>query len=153
MAHRFLYIVSMVGLSALLALTGRHSFLKAFESFILCLLAVFTPWSAINLIDFYVIHKGKYDIQSIFQVDGGIYGRFNPQALIAYGIGIVVQIPFMNTPMYAGPVPKYLDGADLSWVIGLLLTSPLYYWLASRDTHYRRRQAGASVARQPAGQS
>jgi NCS1 family nucleobase:cation symporter-1 len=57
-----------------------------------------------------------------------------------------VQIPFMNTPMYAGPVPKYLDGADLSWVVGLLLTSPVYYWLASRDTVYRRRQNGAQVA-------
>src|SRR5262245_24354767 len=42
--HRSLYIVAMVGVSALLALTGRHGFLKAFESFILCLLAVFTPW-------------------------------------------------------------------------------------------------------------
>ena len=40
----------------------------------------------------------------------------------------------MNTPMYAGPVPGYLDGADLSWVIGLVLTSPLYYWLATRNT-------------------
>jgi NCS1 family nucleobase:cation symporter-1 len=47
-------------------------------------------------------------------------------------------------------VPKYLDGADLSWLIGLLLTSPLYYWLASRDSHYRRRQAGASVGRRTA---
>ena len=52
----------------------------------------------------------------------------------------------MNTPMYAGPVPKYLDGADLSWLVGLLLTSPLYYWLASRDTMYRRRQKHAQVA-------
>ncbi len=58
--------------------------------------------------------------RSIFQADRGIYGRFNPQALIACGIGIAVQIRFMNTPMYAGPVPKYLDGADLSWVIRLL---------------------------------
>jgi len=32
----------------------------------------------------------------------------------------------------------------------LLLTSPLYYWLASRDSHYRRRQAGASVVRRTA---
>lgn len=107
---------------------------------VLALLVVLVPWTAIDLIDFYVIHKGKYDIQSIFQADGGIYGRFNPQALIVYGTGIVAQIPFMNTPMHAGPVSKYLDGADLSWVIGLLLTSPRYYWLASRDSSYRRRQ-------------
>lgn len=128
------------------AIGASTNFVANLVDLVLALLVVLVPWTAINLIDFYVIHKGKYDIQSIFQVDGGIYGRFNPQALIAYAIGIVVQIPFMNTPMYAGAVPKYLDGADLSWIVGLLLTSPVYYWLASRDTSYRRRQNGARVA-------
>lgn len=61
------------------------------------------PWTSINLIDFYVTHKGKYDIRSIFRVDGGIYRRFNPQAMIAYEIGIGVQIPLVNAPMYTGP--------------------------------------------------
>jgi NCS1 family nucleobase:cation symporter-1 len=127
------------------AIGASTNFVANLVDLVLALLVVLVPWTTINLIDFYVIHKGKYDIQSIFEADGGIYGRFNPQALIAYAIGIVVQIPFMNTPMYAGPVPKYLGGADLSWVIGLLLTSPLYYWLASRDTVYRRRQKRTNI--------
>jgi trigonelline permease len=130
------------------AIGASTNFVGNLVDLVLALLVVLVPWTAINLIDFYVIHKGNYDIQSIFQADGGLYGRFNPQALIAYVIGIVVQIPFMNTPMYAGPVPKYLDGADLSWVIGLVLTSPLYYWLATRDTNYRRRTMSANIARQ-----
>uniref|UniRef100_E1TJJ2 Permease for cytosine/purines uracil thiamine allantoin n=1 Tax=Burkholderia sp. (strain CCGE1003) TaxID=640512 RepID=E1TJJ2_BURSG len=131
------------------AIGASTNFVGNLVDLVLALLVVLVPWTAINLIDFYVIHKGHYDIGSIFKVDGGIYGRFNPQALIAYAIGILVQIPFMNTPMYAGPVPKYLDGADLSWVIGLVLTSPLYYWLATRDTQYRRKAMRAEVARQP----
>ncbi|MBW9104327.1 purine-cytosine permease family protein [Paraburkholderia phenoliruptrix] len=131
------------------AIGASTNFVGNLVDLVLALLVVLVPWTAINLIDFYVIHKGHYDIGSIFKVDGGIYGRFNPQALIAYAIGILVQIPFMNTPMYAGPVPKYLDGADLSWVIGLVLTSPLYYWLATRDTQYRRKTMRAEVARQP----
>ena len=45
----------------------------------------------------------------------------------------------MNTPMYTGPIPGYLAGADLSWILGLAVTSPLYYWLATRDSEYRRR--------------
>ncbi|MNO46078.1 Permease for cytosine/purine, uracil, thiamine, allantoin [compost metagenome] len=113
---------------------------------VLVLLVVLVPWTAINLIDFYVIHKGDYDIQSIFKVDGGIYGRYNPQALIAYAVGIVVQIPFMNTPLYVGPISEHINGADLSWVVGLLVTSPLYGWLASRDSAYRRRQTSAKLA-------
>jgi purine-cytosine permease-like protein len=49
-------------------------------------------------------------------------------------IGIVVQIPFMNTPLYTGPVAGHVGGADLSWIIGLLATGPIYYALARRTT-------------------
>ena len=122
------------------AIFASADFISHFVDLVLALLVVLVPWTAINLIDFYAIHKGNYDISSIFQVDGGIYGRYNPQALLAYGIGIVVQIPFMNTPLYVGPVSAWINGADLSWLTGLLVTSPLYYWLASRNSAYPRRQ-------------
>ncbi|WP_186236990.1 purine-cytosine permease family protein [Burkholderia gladioli] len=140
---RAVFSIVILAACCYFAIGVSTNFVSSLVDLVLALLVVLVPWTAINLIDFYVIHKGDYDIQSIFRVDGGIYGRFNPQALIAYAVGILVQIPFMNTPMYAGPVPGYLDGADLSWVIGLVLTSPLYYWLATRDTAYRRRQADA----------
>lgn len=124
------------------AIGASADFISHFVDLVLALLVVLVPWTAINLIDFYAIHKGNYDIQSIFRVDGGIYGRYNPQALLAYAIGIAVQIPFMNTPLYVGPISRHINGADLSWLMGLLVTSPLYYWLATRDTEYRRRQNG-----------
>ncbi|WP_035512359.1 purine-cytosine permease family protein [Paraburkholderia nodosa] len=121
------------------AVGASKDFVGHFVDLVLALLVVLVPWTAINLIDFYVIHKGQYDVQSIFRVDGGIYGRFNPQALIAYAVGILVQIPFMNTPMYVGSFSAHLDGADLSWLVGIVVTTPLYLWLATRDTAYRRR--------------
>ena len=49
--------------------------------------------------------------------------------------------------MYAGPVPKYLGGADLSWVIGLLPTSLLDCRPASRNGACRRMHASADIAR------
>jgi NCS1 family nucleobase:cation symporter-1 len=137
----------IVLLSCCVAAVGASAdFIGHFVDMVLVLLVVLVPWTAINLIDFYAIHKGKYDIDSIFQVDGGIYGRYNPQALLAYAIGIAVQIPFMNTPLYVGPVSAHINGADLSWLVGLLVTSPLYFWLASRDTAYRRRMTGGKLA-------
>ncbi|MBV4491852.1 purine-cytosine permease family protein [Pseudomonas oryzicola] len=141
-------VLSLVVLSAccVVAVFASADFIGHFVDMVLVLLVVLVPWTAINLIDFYAIHKGDYDIQSIFQVDGGIYGRYNPQALIAYAVGIVVQIPFMNTPLYVGPIAEHINGADLSWLVGLAVTSPLYWWLASRDSAYRRRQASAKVA-------
>lgn len=128
------------------AVGASKDFIGHFVDLVLALLVVLVPWTAINLIDFYVIHKGQYDVDSIYRVDGGIYGRFNPQALIAYAVGIVVQIPFMNTPIYVGSFSSHLDGADLSWLVGIVVTVPLYLWLASRDTVYRRRQSPAVSA-------
>ncbi|WP_412462318.1 purine-cytosine permease family protein [Pseudomonas sp. SC11] len=141
-------VLSLMVLAAcsVVAVFASSDFIGHFVDMVLVLLVVLVPWTAINLIDFYAIHKGQYDIQSIFQVDGGRYGRYNPQALIAYTIGILVQIPFMNTPLYVGPVSAHIDGADLSWLVGLAVTTPLYAWLASRDSAYRRRQRGTELA-------
>ncbi|WDY55698.1 purine-cytosine permease family protein [Pseudomonas sp. PSKL.D1] len=141
-------VLSLIVLAAccVVAVFASADFIGHFVDMVLVLLVVLVPWTAINLIDFYVIHKGDYDIQSIFKVDGGIYGRYNPQALIAYAVGIVVQIPFMNTPLYVGPISEHINGADLSWLVGLVITSPLYWWLASRDSAYRRRQVSAKLA-------
>ncbi|MCE0914593.1 purine-cytosine permease family protein [Pseudomonas sp. NMI760_13] len=141
-------VLSLIVLAAccVVAVFASADFIGHFVDMVLVLLVVLVPWTAINLIDFYVIHKGDYDIDSIFKVDGGIYGRYNPQALIAYAVGIAVQIPFMNTPLYVGPVSAHINGADLSWLVGLAITSPLYWWLASRDSEYRRRQVSAKLA-------
>jgi NCS1 family nucleobase:cation symporter-1 len=64
---------------------------------------------------------------------------------VAYAVGIVVQIPFMNTPLYVGPISAHINGADLSWLVGLVVTSPLYFWLASRDSAYKRRLEGGKL--------
>ena len=127
--HRFLYVVSMVGVSALLALSGRHSFLKEFEAFILCLLAVFTPWSAINLIDYYCFTRSRYDVPALSDPDGR-YGRWNLTGIVIYLIGILVQIPFLSTSFYTGPLVEPLGGVDVSWIVGLLVPGILYYLFA-----------------------
>ena len=136
--HRLLYIVAMVGVSALLALTGRHSFLKAFEAFILCLLAVFTPWSAINLVDYYCFTRSRYDVPALSDPDGR-YGRWNTTGIVIYLIGIVVQIPFLSTAFYTGPLVEPLGGVDISWIVGLLVPGILYYALDAPRSAARRR--------------
>ena len=46
--------------------------------------------------------------QGLLQRDGGRYGRWNAVGLSTYAIGILVQIPFMVTPMYTGPLAEPL---------------------------------------------
>ena len=132
----------VLGGSCLVALSASANFISQFIGLILTLLLVLVPWACINLIDFYLVKRGRYDIASIFRADGGIYGRFNPHAITAYAIGILVQLPFANTALYVGPYANYLEGADLSWLAGLLVTCPLYYCLATRGRARESLQQG-----------
>jgi len=128
---RLVYIVSMVGLSTTLALLGQHSFLHIFKSFILFLLAFFTPWSAINLVDFYWVTRSRYDLNALSDPNGR-YGRWNWVGISVYLIGIVIQLPFLATGFYTGPMVEKLGDTDISWIIGLVIPGLLYYWAARR---------------------
>ncbi|MCP2336521.1 purine-cytosine permease family protein [Actinomadura rupiterrae] len=126
---RTLYIAGFLALSVLVALLASHDFLTNFKNFVLLLLTVFTPWSAINLVDYYLVSKERVDIPALYDPNGR-YGRWNIVALGCYVVGIVAQIPFLSQTLYTGPVTKMIGGADISWIIGLVLTAALYYPLA-----------------------
>lgn len=135
---RTIVVIGLVLLTLLLAVLGKDSFLVNYTNFILLLLYVLVPWTAINLVDYYLVRHGVYDVASFMRQDGGIYGRANVAALVCYVFGILIQIPFVSTTLYTGPVARALHGADLSWLIGLALTSPLYYLLARTGLAARR---------------
>lgn len=116
-----------------IAIAMASQFDAAYAGFLELLMAIMVPWSAINLVDYYILRHGSYDIPSFFAADGGVYGRFNIPALLAYIFGLVVQIPFLANELYEGPVARFFGGADLSWVFGLSLTG-LAYMLAVRAT-------------------
>ncbi|MBZ8177455.1 cytosine permease [Corynebacterium poyangense] len=129
---RIISILIMTTISCLIALLGRDEFLPAFSSFLLFLLTFFIPWSAINLADFYWISKEKYDVPALADPDGR-YGRWNVSALIAFIGGILIQLPFVATHFYTGPLVAKLGGADISWIVGLVATTVLYLALRPLD--------------------
>ncbi|WPO99640.1 cytosine permease [Pseudomonas sp. HR96] len=126
---RMAYILAMVAMATLLALLGKDSFLKDFSAFILFLLAFFTPWSAINLVDYYCITRERYDIPALSDPDGR-YGRWNLAGIAVYIIGVLVQMPFISTHFYTGPLVASLGDTDISWIIGLIVPAVLYYLVA-----------------------
>jgi nucleobase:cation symporter-1, NCS1 family len=125
------------------ALLGKDSFIANYTNFILLLLYVLVPWTAINLVDYYLLRHGHYDVDSFFRHDGGIYGRVNTVAVCCYVLGILVQLPFIDNKLYQGSIAKALGGADLSWIVGLAITAPAYYWLAKRARATDDARAGA----------
>jgi len=129
---RALVALALFSISLAVALLGKDDFMVNYTNFILLLLYVLVPWTAINLVDYYLVMHGSYHVPSFFRRDGGVYGYFNWTAVLCYFIGIIVQIPFMATDIYSGYIAQKMNGADISWIVGLLVISPLYYWLASR---------------------
>jgi nucleobase:cation symporter-1, NCS1 family len=121
-------VITLVGLA--IALFAAGNFLTNYTNFILLLLYVLVPWTAINLVDFYLVRHGDYDVAAFFTPEGGVYGRFNKAAIFCYILGIVIQLPFVSTAMYTGPVAKALNGVDLSWIVGIAIISPTYYFIA-----------------------
>ncbi|OAR23254.1 sulfonate ABC transporter substrate-binding protein [Streptomyces sp. ERV7] len=131
-AVRAAYIVGFITVSMVIALAASDDFLTNFKNFVLLLLTVFTPWSAINLVDYYLISRERVDIPALYDPDGR-YGRWNVTALTCYVVGVAVQIPFLATKLYTGAITKKLDGADISWIVALVVTSGVY-WLWARRT-------------------
>lgn len=130
---RLVYVIVMIGAAMWLALAGRHAFLKEFSSFILFLLAFFTPWSAINLVDYYFITRDRYDVPALYDPNGR-YGRWNATGIAIYVIGVLVQLPFISSGFYTGPFVDRLGGTDISWIVGLAVPALLYFFIARRST-------------------
>lgn len=116
-------------LSLVLALVGADNFLVYYSNFLALLLYVLVPWTAINLVDYYLVKHGDYRVEDFFRQDGGVYGRFNWAAIICYVLGAIIQIPFMVTALYTGPVGAALGGVDISWIVGLVVICPAYYFI------------------------
>ncbi|MET0757784.1 MAG: cytosine permease [Mycobacterium sp.] len=117
--------------SVLIALLASADFLENFRNFVLLILMAFTPWSAINLVDYYLISKERVDIPALYDPDGR-YGRWNVTALVSYAIGIAIQVPFLAQRLYTGPLVDHLGGADISWLVGLFGTAAIYYLWARK---------------------
>lgn len=128
---RAVFIGVFITVSVLIALLATKDFLNNFRNFILTLLMVFTPWSAINLVDFYLVSKERVDIPALYDRFGR-YGSWNITALVSYVVGIAVQIPFMAQSLYTGPITEFIGGADISWLVGLFVTAAIYYPWAKR---------------------
>lgn len=113
-------------LTLLIALLIPDAYLGSFTDFVIMMLYFLVPWTAVNLVDFYLVRHGKYAIAEMFSPKG-IYGNWAWRGVAAYLIGFVAMIPFFSTTFFSGPVATALGGADMSFVVGLLVSGILYY--------------------------
>ncbi|SDX04956.1 nucleobase:cation symporter-1, NCS1 family [Arthrobacter sp. cf158] len=110
-----------------IALFARDNFILFYTNFLSFLMYVLVPWTAINLVDYYLLRHGDYRVEDFFKRDGGVYGRFNWVAIGSYIAGALIQVPFSATAIYTGPLAAAMGGVDISWIVGLVVVAPLYY--------------------------
>ena len=118
------------------------------------MLYLLVPWTATNLVDFFVVRRGHYAITDLF-TPSGIYRAWGRRGLTAYAIGFVAEIPFMVLPgiagfKYTGPLAKHISGVDISWIVGLLAAA-LSYYLLTRSFDPRSEAAAIEASDQELG--
>ena len=143
-SRRMVALLLAAVLSIGMALAASRDFVSRFSDLLAVLLYLFTPWTAINLVDFYWVRKCHYSVREIFNPHG-IYGRWSWRGLLAYGVGFAAMIPFFSTGLYVGPVARALGGADLAMLVGLPVSSIVYLW-SCRSLDIEKEWAAAALA-------
>ena len=143
---RILTIGFTAVLSLIPALLIGENFLTNFEDFLLLVLYLFVPWTAVNLVDYYIVRRGHYAVAEIFNPHG-MYGRWGWRGITSYLVGFAAMLPFLSTSKYTGFVAAGLNGADISMFVGLPVAGILYWVLAkSIDVEGETRVAQAEAA-------
>lgn len=130
-------LIHAVGLA--IALVARADFVTWFSDFITWILYVMIPWSAINLVDYYIVRRGRYAVEEFFQSGGGRYGNWNIRAIAVYLIGFAAEIPFISTSSFTGFLNPALGGVDIAWLLGFIVCGAAYYVVASRPAQENAR--------------
>ncbi len=137
-------VLAIIG--TVIAIKASSHFVTDLSNFLVFTLYLLVPWTAINLTDYYLIRKGRYDIPDLFKTDGQ-YGKFNWYALVVYAATVGVELPFMNCSIYYGPIARSLDGADIAWIVGFVFAGLVYYGGARyRMSHQRAVASDAGTA-------
>jgi purine-cytosine permease-like protein len=139
-------IVAIVILAVVWYVIGRSissSAVGTVSDSLTLMLYLLVPWTATNLVDFFLVRRGHYAIADLF-TPRGIYGSWGARGLIAYALGFAAEIPFMVLPSiagfkYTGPIAKQISDIDISWLVGLAVAS-IAYWLLSRTLDLQDEQ-------------
>jgi purine-cytosine permease-like protein len=127
---RIVAIVTLAVVWLVLGLTMTGA-INALSASLIVMLYLLAPWTAINLVDFFLIRHGRYAITNLFDPAGGIYGRWNRRGVTAYLVALAIEIPFAfvvggDVVYFEGVFVSNLHYVDIAWVLGLLVGGILY---------------------------
>ena len=59
---------------------------------------------------------------------------------MAYAVGFAAMIPFFSLSFYTGPAASAMEGADMSFAVGLLASGLMYFILTRRRPEKQREE-------------
>ncbi len=131
---RILTILVLAVIWAGVAIALGVDAIGALFSSLVVMLYLLVPWTAVNLVDYFLVRRGRYAITDLF-TPSGIYGSWGRRGLVAYAIGLISMLPFIVIPAgltdkaIQGPLASYLGGADVSAFVGLIASAAVYFLL------------------------
>jgi nucleobase:cation symporter-1, NCS1 family len=144
-AWRIVVIVASTAVWILIAVRFGNDAVTLVNSMLIIMLYFLMPWTAVNLIDYFFLRRGRYSIRDLCMPDG-IYGAWAGRGLWAYAIGFAASIPFFVVPnFYTGPLAQRLGGIDVGWIVGLLAASAAYLTL-SRNFDLAKEAAAVQLS-------
>lgn len=121
--------ICVIGVTAtIVGVILPEDFLNTTFYTVLAVLAyLMAPWTAINLVDYFIVRRGQYSVREIFNPNG-VYGLWNWRGIGAYVLSFFAMIPFMYLSFYQGPIAQYFGGVDYAFFVGIPVGAILY-WL------------------------
>jgi purine-cytosine permease-like protein len=130
-------IAGVVGYVVTIYFVFQPSFAKAFDNWMISLLLWMSPWAGVVLADFYIKRHGQIDVDQLYrEPERSAYGDVNWGGIVAFIAGLVAgwSVEDGLVPALQGPIStRLLGGADLSWLVGIVVAGGLYLAL-SRHT-------------------
>lgn len=119
-------LVTIVGSAGATMINGNAQFASHYNQLLVIILYLLAPWTAINLVDFFFVRRGRYALKEFFN-PSGIYSGFAWRGVTSYIVAILVSVPFWAVGgLYIGPVATLIGGADIAPFVGIVVGAVLY---------------------------
>jgi NCS1 family nucleobase:cation symporter-1 len=125
---RWISVIATGVLGAILALYAVNGLSGKYENFLLLVSYWIGPWLGVIFVDFF-LHPGQPSRPGR-NLRSSLSTAVSWPGLVAFLVGLVASVPFMNSTLYTGPLVNLLHGGDISYYIGMIVAGVLYYVLA-----------------------
>jgi NCS1 nucleoside transporter family len=129
-------IAGIVGYLVTIYFVFQPSFAKAFDNWMISLLLWMSPWAGVILADFFIVRRSRIEVDELYKEPArSAYGDVNWGTIVAFVAGLVAgwSVEDGLVPALQGPIStRLLGGADLSWLVGIVVAGALYLALGRR---------------------